>query len=165
MILEKFELKNAFALDMSAKVILNEGDAEKWRTKGANVQKHKFSGRLFWNDKIVALAASELQLVQSNDNLAAFVVVDAQGNQLLETSLSGRSKYAIRKESDSAFAHRAYNAFGQALCVLDNESQMMTFDQFKPIFDSEYTFKEILEALSAHGISIIEVLPNQYIKI
>jgi len=165
MILEKFELKNAFVFDLSGKIKLSEQDAEMWRNKGVSVQKHKFSGRLFWDNKVLAIPASELRLVQSNDNLAAFVVVDAQGNQLLETSLSGRSKYAIRKESDSAFAHRAYNAFGQALCVLDNESQMMTFDQFKPIFDSEYTFKEILEALSAHGISIVEVLPNQYIKI
>lgn len=165
MILEKFELKNAFVFDLSGKIKLSEQDAEMWRNKGVSVQKHKFSGRLFWDNKVLAIPASELRLVQSNDNLAAFVVVDANGNQLLEKSLSCRSKYAIRKESDSAFTHRAYNAFGQLLCVLEDESQVMSFDQFKPIFDSEYPFDEIFESLAVHGIIIVEVLPSQYIKI
>ena len=163
-VLEKRVVTNQFGRKSSGLSVVRFTDypeiAEVWRKKGARLQTQ--FGQTFWEGKSLLCPVDSICLVESGDSLASWVLYNTEGFPICTQGIAAGRKAAIRRMTDSEFERTALSVFERQMVAGD---KLFNYEQFTALIPCVETVSELLTALKEEGLTIAEVLPNQFIAL
>jgi hypothetical protein len=134
--------------------------AEVWRKKGANIRSN--FGQILWEGKRLVCLIESICLFESGDNLASWVMYDQNEYPICSQGISSGRKSAIRRMTDKEFERTIMSVFENQIVAGD---KLFNYEQFSNLLPCVETISELLTALKEEGLTIAEVLPNQFVAL
>ncbi len=163
-ILEKKVVTNQFGRKTTGLAVVRFTDypevAAVWRQIGARLQTS--FGQTFWEGKSLLCPVESICLFESEDNLASWVMYNPEGFPICTQGIGAGRKAAIRRMTDSEFERTALSVFENQIVAGD---KLFNYEQFTALLPCVETVSELLTALKEEGLTVAEVLPNQFVAL